>query len=106
MQTLFAEYRDTFIFILLSNKVNVYLGSKGNRFISNGKLKNVNAEEIHSVLTTPASGKGVIYDVPNANFMRQKKVCCIMTSQQISQTSLAGSLGTVYCLTLSAPLSP
>lgn len=57
-----------------ARKVTVYLGSKGNQFILNGKLKDVNAEEIYSVLTTPVFGKDVIYDVPNAKFMEQKKV--------------------------------
>ena len=55
--------------------MTVYLGPKGNQFILNGKLKDVNAEEIYSVLTTPVFGKDVIYDVPNAKFMEQKKVC-------------------------------
>ena len=54
--------------------MTVYLGSKGNQFILNGKIKDVNAEEIYSVLTTPVFGKDVIYDVPNAKFMEQKKV--------------------------------
>jgi sterol 14-demethylase len=52
----------------------VYLGPKGNQFILNAKLKDVNAEEIYSILTTPVFGKDVIYDVPNAKFMEQKKV--------------------------------
>ena len=63
-----------FTFILLGRKVTVYLGSKGNQFILNGSLKEVNAEEIYSVLTTPVFGRGVVYDVPNAKFMEQKKV--------------------------------
>ena len=75
-----VKYGDIFTFILLGRKVTVYLGSKGNQFILNAKLKDVNAEEIYSVLTTPVFGKGVIYDVPNEKFMEQKKVCCTMTS--------------------------
>ena len=75
MLILIAKYGDIFTFILLGRKVTVYLGPKGNRFILNGKLKDVNAEEIYSVLTTPVFGKDVIYDVPNAKFMEQKKVC-------------------------------
>ena len=39
----------------------------------NGKIQDLNAEEIYSVLTTPVFGKDVIYDVPNAKFMEQKK---------------------------------
>ncbi len=50
------------------------LGKKGNEFILNGKLKDVNAEEIYSPLTTPVFGQGVVYDCPNAKLMEQKKV--------------------------------
>jgi sterol 14-demethylase len=53
----------------------VYLGRQGNEFILNGKLKDVNAEEIYTVLTTPVFGKDVVYDCPNAKLMEQKKVC-------------------------------
>jgi sterol 14-demethylase len=52
----------------------VYLGRPGNEFILNGKLKDVNAEEIYTVLTTPVFGKDVVYDCPNAKLMEQKKV--------------------------------
>ena len=79
MLTLTVEYGDIFTFILLGRRVTVYLGTMGNQFILNGKLKDVNAEEIYSVLTTPVFGKDVIYDVPNAKFMEQKKVCYIIT---------------------------
>ncbi|KAL8736915.1 MAG: hypothetical protein Q9181_002211 [Wetmoreana brouardii] len=68
-----AKYGDVFTFILLGRKVTVYLDAKGNQFILNGKLKDLNAEEIYSVLTTPVFGKDVIYDIPNAKFMEQKK---------------------------------
>ncbi|KAL8676656.1 MAG: hypothetical protein Q9186_006840 [Xanthomendoza sp. 1 TL-2023] len=68
-----AMYGDVFTFILLGRKVTVFLGPKGNQFILNGKLKDLNAEEIYSVLTTPVFGKDVIYDVPNSKFMEQKK---------------------------------
>lgn len=47
---------------------------KGNEFILNGKLKDVNAEEVYSPLTTPVFGKEVVYDCPNAKLMEQKKV--------------------------------
>ena len=46
----------------------------GNDFILNGKLKDVNAEEIYTPLTTPVFGKDVVYDCPNAKLMEQKKV--------------------------------
>ena len=68
------QYGDVFTFVLLGRKVTVYLGVKGNQFILNGKLKDLNAEEIYSVLTTPVFGKDVVYDAPNAKFMEQKRV--------------------------------
>ena len=68
-----AKYGDVFTFILLGRKVTVCLGTKGNEFILNGKLKDVNAEEIYTGLTTPVFGEGVVYDCPNAKLMEQKK---------------------------------
>jgi sterol 14-demethylase len=59
---------------MLGRKFTVYLGQKGNEFILNGKLRDLNAEEIYSVLTTPCYGRDVVYDCPNAKFMEQKKV--------------------------------
>lgn len=69
------KYGDVFTFILLGKKTTVVLGTKGNEFILNGKLKDVNAEEIYSPLTTPVFGKDVVYDCPNSKLMEQKKVC-------------------------------
>lgn len=40
----------------------------------NGKIRDVNAEEIYTVLTTPVFGKDVVYDCPNSKLMEQKKV--------------------------------
>lgn len=54
--------------------MTVGVGPKGNDFILNGKLKDVNAEEIYTVLTTPVFGRDVVYDCPNAKLMEQKKV--------------------------------
>jgi sterol 14-demethylase len=50
------------------------VGPAGNDFILNGKLKDVNAEEIYTNLTTPVFGRDVVYDCPNAKLMEQKKV--------------------------------
>lgn len=67
---------------------------KGNDFILNGKLKDVNAEEVYSPLTTPVFGKEVVYDCPNAKLMEQKKVCGIVrkcksiSDDQISSSNL------------------
>ena len=54
--------------------MTVCLGTKGNEFILNGKLRDVNAEEVYTPLTTPVFGKDVVYDCPNAKLMEQKKV--------------------------------
>ncbi|KZZ93504.1 lanosterol 14-alpha-demethylase [Ascosphaera apis ARSEF 7405] len=67
------KYGDIFTFVLLGKKTTVFLGTKGNDFILNGKLKDVCAEEVYSPLTTPVFGRGVVYDCPNAKLMEQKK---------------------------------
>ena len=54
--------------------MTVYIGINGNEFILNGKLKDVNAEEVYTPLTTPVFGTDVVYDCPNAKLMEQKKV--------------------------------
>jgi sterol 14-demethylase len=59
----------------LGKKTTVYLGRQGSDFILNGKLKDVNAEEVYTVLTTPVFGTDVVYDCPNSKLMEQKKVC-------------------------------
>ncbi|KAL1962294.1 hypothetical protein VTN77DRAFT_9837 [Rasamsonia byssochlamydoides] len=67
------KYGDIFTFVLLGKKTTVYLGTKGNDFILNGKLRDVCAEEVYSPLTTPVFGKNVVYDCPNSKLMEQKK---------------------------------
>ncbi|KAL2870475.1 cytochrome P450 [Aspergillus lucknowensis] len=67
------KYGDIFTFVMLGRKTTVYLGIKGNDFILNGKLKDVNAEEIYGPLTIPVFGSDVVYDCPNSKFMEQKK---------------------------------
>ncbi|KAK5663495.1 hypothetical protein OQA88_3925 [Cercophora sp. LCS_1] len=64
---------DCFTFILLGKKTTVYVGTQGNDFILNGKIRDVCAEDIYTVLTTPVFGKDVVYDCPNAKLMEQKK---------------------------------
>ncbi|KAL7628693.1 Lanosterol 14-alpha-demethylase [Parahypoxylon ruwenzoriense] len=68
-----AKYGDIFTFVLLGKKTTVYVGPAGNDFILNGKIKDVSAEEIYGVLTTPVFGKDVVYDCPNSKLMEQKK---------------------------------
>lgn len=53
--------------------MTVYLGTDGNEFILNGNLRDVNAEEIYSPLTTPVFGRDIIYDCSNTKLMEQKK---------------------------------
>ncbi|WEW55696.1 Lanosterol 14-alpha-demethylase [Emydomyces testavorans] len=67
------KHGDVFTFILFGKKMTVYLGIDGNDFILNGKLQDVNAEEIYGPLTTPVFGSDIIYDCPNAKLMEQKK---------------------------------
>lgn len=69
-----AKYGDVFTFVLLGKKTTVAVGPAGNDFILNGKLRDVNAEEVYTVLTTPVFGKDVVYDCPNAKLMEQKRV--------------------------------
>ncbi|KAK2030577.1 cytochrome P450 [Colletotrichum zoysiae] len=67
------KYGDVFTFVLFGRKMTVYLGVQGNDFILNGKLEDLNAEEIYSPLTTPVFGNDIVYDCPNPRFMEQKK---------------------------------
>lgn len=67
------KYGDIFTFVMLGKKTTVYLGIKGNDFILNGKLKDVNAEEVYGPLTAPVFGSDVVYDCPNSKLMEQKK---------------------------------
>ncbi|EXF81456.1 14-alpha sterol demethylase Cyp51A [Colletotrichum fioriniae PJ7] len=68
-----ARYGDVFTFTLFGRKMTCYLGIEGNDFILNGKLQDINAEEIYGPLTIPVFGKDVIYDCPNSKLMEQKK---------------------------------
>ncbi|EEH10950.1 cytochrome P450 sterol 14 alpha-demethylase [Histoplasma capsulatum G186AR] len=67
------KHGDIFTFVLLGRPTTVYLGIKGNEFILNGKLKDVNAEEVYGPLTTPVFGPDVVYDCPNSKLIEQKK---------------------------------
>ncbi|KKZ61267.1 eburicol 14-alpha-demethylase [[Emmonsia] crescens] len=67
------QHGDIFTFVLLGRHTTVYLGVKGNEFILNGKLKDVNAEEVYGPLTTPVFGPDVVYDCPNSKLIEQKK---------------------------------
>ncbi|KAL7789395.1 cytochrome P450 51B [Trichoderma ceciliae] len=81
-----AKHGDVFTFILLGKKTTVAVGPAGNDFILNGKLKDVNAEEIYTVLTTPVFGRDVVYDCPNAKLMEQKKFMKIALTTEAFRT--------------------
>lgn len=66
------------------------LGTQGNDFILNGKIRDVCAEEIYTVLTTPVFGKDVVYDCPNSKLMEQKRVGCPRSGSRRSPTALTG----------------
>ncbi|KAJ5105424.1 hypothetical protein NUU61_002771 [Penicillium alfredii] len=76
------KYGDIFTFILLGKKTTVYLGVEGNEFILNGKLRDVNAEEVYGKLTTPVFGSDVVYDCSNSKLMEQKKFIKFGLSQE------------------------
>ncbi|KAK7989028.1 glycosyl hydrolase [Apiospora arundinis] len=80
------KYGDIFTFILLGKKTTVYVGCAGNDFILNGKAKDVCAEDIYTVLTTPVFGKDVVYDCPNSKLMEQKKFMKIALTTQAFQS--------------------
>lgn len=75
--TFFFENRkkhgDVFTFVLLGRRVTVALGPKGSNLVLNGKLNEVSAEDVYGAVTVPVFGKEVVYDVPNAVFMEQKR---------------------------------
>lgn len=81
-----AKYGDVFTFVLLGKKTTVCLGIKGNDLILNSKLKDVNAEEIYSTLTTPVFGKGVVYDCTNSKLLEQKKVSLLFNRRKAQQS--------------------
>ncbi|KAJ3066734.1 Lanosterol 14-alpha-demethylase [Podochytrium sp. JEL0797] len=66
-------YGDCFTFLMLGRRMTFTLGSDGNHFLFNVKLKDASAEGAYATLTVPVFGKEVVYDVPNALFMEQKK---------------------------------
>lgn len=67
------QHGDIFTFVLFGRNITCYLGVDGNEFILNGKLQDLNAEEIYGEVTTPVFGSDVVYDCPNSKFMEQKK---------------------------------
>ncbi|GAW11862.1 hypothetical protein ANO14919_012150 [Xylariales sp. No.14919] len=77
-----AKHGDIFTFVLLGKHMTVCLGPEGNEFVLNGKISDVNAEDIYGPLTTPVFGSDIIYDCPNAKLMEQKKFVKFGLTQQ------------------------
>lgn len=67
------KYGDVFTFIMGGKNMTVMLGRFGSEHVFNGRLADVSAEAAYANLTVPVFGKGVVYDVPNAQLMEQKK---------------------------------
>ena len=65
--------------MLFGRRITAYLGTDGNNFILNGKLEDLNPEDVYNVITAPVWGSDVVYDVPHAKFMEQKRVCLMLT---------------------------
>ncbi|KAI1277733.1 cytochrome P450 [Xylaria sp. FL0933] len=68
-----AKHGDIFTFVLLGKRLTVCLGPEGNEFVLNGRVSDVNAEDIYRPLTAPVFGSDVVYDCPNAKLMEQKR---------------------------------
>ncbi|KAJ3572225.1 hypothetical protein NPX13_g5117 [Xylaria arbuscula] len=77
-----AKHGDIFTFVLFGKKMTVCLGPEGNEFVLNGRVSDVNAEDIYGPLTTPVFGSDVVYDCPNAKLMEQKKFVKFGLTQQ------------------------
>lgn len=69
------KYGNIFTFVLFGRRVTVYLGINGNNFILNGKQDDLNPQDVYNVITAPVWGSDVVYDVPHAKYMEQKRVC-------------------------------
>lgn len=86
--------------------MTVCLDTKGNNFILNGKIKDVNAEEIYAPLTTPVFGKDVVYDCPNSKLMEQKKVRILRSISRPEANTKSSLSSSVSHKTPSAPTLP
>ena len=58
---------------MLGRRMTFCLGPDGNHFVFNVKLDHATAEGAYDKLTVPVIGRGVVFDIPNAKFMEQKK---------------------------------
>ncbi|KAJ1721005.1 Lanosterol 14-alpha-demethylase, partial [Coemansia biformis] len=63
-----------FTFLMFGRRMTVCADIDGNDFVFNAKHSSVTAEDAYNSLTKPAFGEGVVYDVPNAVLMEQKRM--------------------------------
>ncbi|KAI8904122.1 cytochrome P450 [Gorgonomyces haynaldii] len=73
MKRNYQKYGDCFTFLMAGRRMTFCLGPDGNHFVFNVPIANASAEAAYETLTVPVFGKNVVYDVPNAKFMEQKK---------------------------------
>ncbi|KAJ2701827.1 Lanosterol 14-alpha-demethylase [Coemansia sp. IMI 209128] len=63
-----------FTFLMFGRRMTVCVDIEGNDFVFNAKHSCVTAEDAYNPLTKPIFGEGVVYDVPNAVLMEQKRM--------------------------------
>ncbi|KAJ2490260.1 Lanosterol 14-alpha-demethylase [Coemansia sp. RSA 2050] len=63
-----------FTFLMFGRRMTVCIDIEGNDFVLNAKHSCVTAEDAYNSLTKPVFGEGVVYDVPNAVLMEQKRM--------------------------------
>ncbi|KAJ2610796.1 Lanosterol 14-alpha-demethylase [Coemansia sp. RSA 1365] len=68
------RYGNFFTFLMFGRRMTVCVDIDGNDFFFNAKHSSVTAEDAYNTLTKPVFGEGVVYDVPNAVLMEQKRM--------------------------------
>ncbi|KAJ1797635.1 Lanosterol 14-alpha-demethylase [Coemansia sp. RSA 2399] len=68
------QYGNFFTFLMFGRRMTVCVDIDGNDFVFNVKHSLVTAEDAYNSLTKPVFGEGVVYDVPNAVLMEQKRM--------------------------------
>ncbi|KAJ1956295.1 Lanosterol 14-alpha-demethylase [Linderina pennispora] len=68
------KYGNFFTFLMFGRKMTVCVDIDGNDFVFNARHSHVTAEDAYNSLTKPVFGADVVYDVPNAVLMEQKRM--------------------------------
>ncbi|KAJ2489764.1 Lanosterol 14-alpha-demethylase, partial [Coemansia sp. RSA 2049] len=68
------QHGNFFTFLMFGRRMTVCVDIDGNDFVFNAKHSAVTAEDAYNSLTKPVFGEGVVYDVPNAVLMEQKRM--------------------------------